>query len=132
MKHPFKGRLTFLLPLFLFLLCVVSFLSAAEKQRQVITGTLVDITCATDPKANFSKLRTEHSRRCLLMPVCAESGYALLTEQGQVLRFDTNGNALARRLIQKNSLNQHWRVSVDGLLEADQLNVQRIKLLSAR
>lgn len=130
MKHPCKGWLTLLLPLFL--LWTVGFLSAAEKQRQVFTGTLVDITCATDPKANFSKLSSEHSRRCLLMPVCAQSGYALLIDEDRVLRFDTNGNLLARRLIQKNSVNQNWLISVDGLLEADQLNVQRIKLLSTR
>ena len=130
MMQPFKDWLTFRLTLFL--LCIVSFLSAAEKQRQVFTGTLVDITCATDPKANLKKLRSEHSRKCLLMPVCAESGYALLTDEDKVLRLDTNGNALARRLIQKDPRNQNWRVSVDGLLEADQLNVQRIRLSSAR
>ena len=66
------------------------------------------------------------------MPVCVESGYALLLDPDKVLRFDTNGNTLARRLIQKNSANQNWRVSVDGLLERDQLSVQRIKLLPPR
>jgi hypothetical protein len=56
-----------------------------------LTGTLVDITCATDPKRNLTKLRSEHTRKCLLMPICAESDYALLTDRDEVLRFDAKG-----------------------------------------
>ena len=65
--------------------------SDARKERQTLTGTLVDITCATDPKRNLTKLRSEHTRKCLLMPICAESGYALLTDRDEVLRFDAKG-----------------------------------------
>ena len=130
MKRPLKAWLSCWV--LLFLVCTVGLVSAVEKQRQTFSGTLVDITCATDPKRNFGKLRSEHSRKCLLMPVCAESGYALLTDQNEVFRFDTNGNALAQSLIQKNSANQNWRVSVEGRTEGDKLKVQRIKLLSTR
>jgi hypothetical protein len=114
--------------LLLFSTCISSSTSAGENQNQTFTGTLVDITCATYPKRNLSKLRSEHSRKCLLMPVCAESGYALLTDQDEILRFDTAGNELAHKLIEKNSYNQHWRVSVDGALAGDRLSVRHMKL----
>ena len=115
-------------PLLLLLICLRGSVSAAQTKKQVFTGTLVDMTCATDPKRNLSKLRSEHSRKCLLMPVCAASGYALLMDDDKVLQFDTAGNELARELIHKNSRVQRWRVSVDGKLESDHLSVHRIKL----
>jgi len=126
MKRGSRNRLTCLV---LFLLsCVVGLASDAEKQKQVFIGTLVDVTCATDPKRSLSKLRSEHSRKCLLMPVCAESGYALLTDHDEVLQFDADGNALAHKLIQKDSHNQNWRVYIEGVLQEGRLSVQRIKL----
>jgi hypothetical protein len=114
--------------LFVFLTCISGSTSARENQKQIFTGTLVDVTCATDPKRILSKLRSEHSRKCLLMPVCAESGYALLTDQDEVLRFDAAGNELARKFIQKNARSQHWRVSVEGALAGDRVSVRHIKL----
>jgi hypothetical protein len=117
--------------LWLFLLsfiCLQSFASSNTVRNRAFTGTLVDITCVTNPKRNLGKLRSEHSRKCLLMPVCTESGYALLTDDDEVLRFDIAGNEIAHKLIDKNSRSQSWRVSVDGTLEGDRLSVRHIKL----
>jgi hypothetical protein len=125
MKRRFPTSL--FCPLLLLLTCVIGPV-VAETKKQVIVGTLVDVTCGTDPKRNFSKLRSEHSRKCLLMPVCAASGYALLTDDNQVLQFDAAGNTLARELIDKNSRTQKWRVAVDGDFEDQRLRVHHIKL----
>ena len=103
--------------------------SGPHSAKQAFTGTLVDITCATDAKRNLTKLRAEHSRKCLLMPICAESGYALLTDEDEVLRFDAKGIELARKMIEKHSRSQTWRVSIEGAIHADQLAVERIHLL---
>ncbi len=103
--------------------------SGPHSEKQTLTGTLVDITCATDTKRNLTKLRSEHTRRCLLMPICAESGYALLTDGDEVLRFDGKGNELARKLIEKHSHTQSWRVSIEGTIQGDQLKLERIRLL---
>jgi hypothetical protein len=103
--------------------------SGSSTERQTLTGTLVDITCATNPTRDLTKLRWEHTRRCLLMPICAESGYALLTDQEQILRFNAKGDELARRLIEKHLHTQKWRVSIEGNVRGDQLDVERIRLL---
>jgi hypothetical protein len=103
--------------------------SGRRSAKQDLTGTLVDITCATDPKRNLAKLRSEHTRKCLLMPICAESGYALLTDHDEVLRFNAKGDELARRLIEKHLHTQSWRVSIEGTIQGDQLTVERIRLL---
>lgn len=93
-----------------------------------MTGTLVDITCASDPKRNLTKLRLEHTRKCLLMPLCRESGYALLMDRDEVLRFDAKGNELARKLIEKTSRDRNWHVSIEGTVQEDQLTVEQIRL----
>jgi len=100
---------------------------AQVPKRQFFTGILVDMTCATDPQRNVDKLRSEHSRKCLLMPVCAESGYALLTDQDEVFQFDTASTALASKLIQRNSNRESWRVVIDGVLQGKLLVVKTIK-----
>jgi hypothetical protein len=98
------------------------------KPAQAFVGTLVDLTCATDPKKDLAKLRSEHTRKCLLMPVCSESGYALLTDDDQVLKFDREGNKLAGKLIAEHSRNQNWRITVAGVPDGGYFNVLRIKL----
>jgi len=106
--------------------------SSPDTTKRTLTGTLVDITCATDPKTDLGKLRAHHTRKCLLMPICAASGYAVLTDDDEVLRFDTKGNHLAQQLIEKHARNQHWRVSIDGSIDGDQLDVVHIKLLRSK
>jgi len=63
------------------------------------------------------------------MPICAESGYALLMDYDDALRFDSRGNELARKLIEKHSHTSRWRVSILGAVQGDQLSVERIRLL---
>jgi hypothetical protein len=104
----------------------------ADGARQSLVGTLVDVTCATDPKQNIARLRSDHTRRCLLMPVCSESGYALLMDNNDVIRFDTGGNSLALKLIEGHSRNQNWRVSVEGSVEEKTLIVRHLKLIKTK
>src|SRR6266571_2280539 len=83
----------------LIFLATSAMLRASDHQSW--SGYLIDVACATDRKNNLSKLGPEHTRKCLQMPACQNSGYALLTEELQVLRFDHRGNDLARKLLEK-------------------------------
>jgi len=127
MTRSLSGPVVYPACLLLIFVCALTF--AGVNQKQTFTGTLVDMTCASDPKRDLSKLRSEHSRKCLQMPVCAQSGYALLTDQAEVLPFDTQGNELARKLIQKNSRTKGWRVMVVGAVERDLLIVRQLRLM---
>jgi hypothetical protein len=98
----------------------------ADKQN--FSGTLVDVTCVSRRSKDLEGLRAEHTRKCLLMPICADSGYALLTKQGEVFRFDSKGNELARGLIEKHSHQQDWSVSVEGIADGHQLAVIHMKM----
>ncbi len=94
--------------------------------KQTLSGYLVDIACATDQTQRL--IPANHSRKCLLMPACKDSGYALLTDEQTVLRFDQKGNELAAKFIHDHSRTDNWRITVSGSVEAGRLNVARIRL----
>ena len=67
-----------------------------EKARKAqITGYLVDVSCSHDEVEAGPAWGQKHTRACLLMPVCVRSGYAVLTQDNQVNRFDANGKLVA-------------------------------------
>ncbi len=87
------------------------------------------MACATEnaekPRAGFAE---KHDKSCLQMPDCANSGYALLTADNQVLKFDAKGNAAAKELISSTKRDKDWRITVTGALNKDLLTVSDLKL----
>ena len=105
-------------------------LALAADKPQTMKGHLVDVSCATDnqtkPKADF---RQKHAKSCLQMPECEESGYALLTPDDKVIRFDKDSNEQAKKFIAETNKDKDWGVVVTGTMNADQtLKVASIKL----
>jgi len=94
-----------------------------------VTGYLVDVSCSHDEAEAGPGWGQKHSRACLLMPACVRSGYAVLTGESQVIRFDTNGNNQAYKLILATTQDKDWRVRVRGLQAGDQLKVSNIELI---
>src|SRR5207237_3221161 len=100
--------------------------------EQSWSGHLIDVACATDRKNNLSQLGTDHTRKCLHMPACQNSGYALLTEQLRVLRFDQRGNELAKKVLEKEKWRSGAKIHVDGTLDGDLLLVKQLKCCSRK
>ena len=84
---------------------------------------VVDVKCsqkaAADPDA--------HTRACLLM--CQESGFGIVTEGHQIIKFDKEGNARVLEALKNSQKKDHLRVDVSGDVESDTLKVKTIKLL---
>jgi hypothetical protein len=101
-----------------------TFTLAATK---TISGHLVDVSCATDDgsKPGFG---AKHSKKCLQMPECEESGYALLTADNKVIKFDKAGNATAKQFIAKTDKDKDWKVNVTGDVSGDNMTVQSLEL----
>jgi hypothetical protein len=108
--------------------CFSSALVAGKGKKIKIQGHLVDIACAQEQKDDLDYMRKEHSKGCFQMPACVQSGFAVLTAQDQVIRFDAAGNALARALIEKSQKDKDWRIRVEGRQEGDTLAVTRLVL----
>lgn len=101
-------------------LSAVPALSAAKEYKDV---PVVDVNCskkvATDPDS--------HPRACALK--CAASGFGIVTQDKQFLKFDAEGNKKMVEALKASEKKDHLRVDVSGDAQGDTLKVTEIKLL---
>jgi len=92
-----------------------------------VKGHLVDRACAAEegPQAGFG---ANHSKGCLQMPPCSKSGYAVLTEDKKVIKFDDKGNEQAKKFIEGLTKQKDIKVTVTGDLNNDSITVSKIEL----
>src|SRR5215475_3587537 len=90
-------------------------LSAKRRAPESLRGYLVDTVCVKEEAAQLSDLGLKHTRKCLQMPACRESGYALLLpSHNDVLKFDKRGNELAAKLVSGRHAESGWMLQVTG------------------
>lgn len=94
--------------------------AAAESWTNV---SIVDTQCSTKVKANPDA----HTRSCAL--ACAKSGFGIVTNDGQYLKFDSTGNKDALTMLQRSSKKDHLRVSVTGEKQGNVIHVQSLRLM---
>lgn len=89
----------------------------ATPKTQTLNGYLVDVACSSEnaekPKADFG---AKHSKKCLQMPECEESGYALLTADNKIIKFDKESNESAKKFIATTDHDKDWKVTVTGTM----------------
>lgn len=91
-------------------------------------GTLIDMTCWNDRSGDTSTLLREHTKKCLQMPDCIGSGYAIVTPDGQVYKMDPTSNDSTTKWIAATQKDANWRVDVKGRVEHGLLDVKKIQL----
>ena len=117
--------ITLLLPTFL----LISISVSADTAKKVkLKGHLVDVACSIEQKDDLDYMRTKHSRACFQMPACVKSGYAILTADDKVIKFDAAGNALALKMIQSATKEKDFRITVRGKTGGELLQVSKIEL----
>ncbi len=93
-----------------------------------VQGYLIDVSCAArnSGKPGFA---AGHGRTCLRMPSCADSGYGVLTDDRQFIKFDANGNEQARKLLADMTQETAIKVDVRGTLDGDHITVANLRLV---
>jgi hypothetical protein len=103
--------------------------ATTEPARKVkLKGVMVDVSCSIEQKEDPNYMRTKHSKKCFQMPACVKSGYAILTQDDKVIRFDAPGNALAQKLMAGTTKENDFRIVVRGKLTGDELAVNKLEL----
>ena len=116
---------------FLVLLLAASTLMSATKpagKKTTVHGYLVDIACVTDRASEGGDLGPSHTKKCLQMPACERSGYAVMDAKNNVYKFDARGNELAKTLIAATDKEKDWKIVVSGKLLGDQLAVGKLQI----
>src|SRR5882757_7428717 len=85
-------------------------LGTKTRTQESVRGYLVDTVCVKEEAAQLADLGYKHTKKCLQMPACRESGYALLlpAHNNDVLRLDKHGNDLAARLVNGRHAEGGW------------------------
>jgi hypothetical protein len=102
-----------------FLMLFPAFL-AAEDWSNV---SIIDSHCEAKMKTNADA----HPRDCALM--CAKSGYGIIDQSGNFLKFDAKGSAEAKQLLQNSTRKDHLRVDVTGTRDGNTIHVTSIKMV---
>jgi hypothetical protein len=81
--------------------------------------------------AQLADLGSKHTKKCLQMPACRESGYALLlpSHNNDVLRFDKHGNDLAARLVNGRHVESGWLLQATGRRNGDEFAVATLEIV---
>ncbi len=91
-----------------FLLIAALLFSSAAFASDWKNVVLIDQACSAKAKANPDA----HTRACSIQ--CSKSGYGILTQDGQFLKFDEKGNQEAAKLLSSSDKKDHLRVNVQG------------------
>jgi hypothetical protein len=103
-----------------FAIFAIPALGATETYKDV---SVVDVNCSAKVAADADS----HTRACALK--CAASGFGIVTQNKQFLKFDTEGNAKITEALKASEKKDHLRVDVSGEVQGDTLKVTSIKLL---
>ena len=109
-------------------------LGTKNKFQESVRGYLVDTLCVKEEAAQLSSLGSKHTKKCLQMPTCRESGYALLVPSNNntndVLRLDKRGNDLAIRLVNSRHAESGWLLRATGKRKGDEFAVSTLEIVS--
>jgi hypothetical protein len=92
-----------------------------------VSGVLIDQACGanmlkeTDPETAAAK----HPKSCATKDACAASGYAVI-HGSEMIKFDQNGNMLAKDFLAKTDKTDNLRVKVEGQRTGDSMAVTAI------
>jgi hypothetical protein len=101
--------------------------TASSAQPVPVTGILIDQACGSKmmAEADPEKAAADHPKSCATKADCAASGYSVISGK-EMLKFDDNGNLLAKEYLQKTPKEDDLRVNVQGTREGDTIAVTSI------
>jgi len=97
---------------------------AADTQ---VKGYLVDMACGRE-EGSRPDFGIKHSKECLQMPECVNSGYGVLTDDKKIIQFDAAGNEKAKKFIADLKKTTDIKVTVTGTLNGGAMTVSKIEL----
>lgn len=112
--------------------CVFGFVAARsiaddtnnKGQQTTISGVLIDQKCGATmlTKDDPEKAAAAHTKTCATADACAASGYAVISGK-EMIKFDDNGNQLAKDFLAKTDKTDDLRVTVQGTRDGDKIVV---------
>jgi hypothetical protein len=103
-------------------------LGAVPSFAESVEGILMDNACTSDVQKKGFAAAKEHGKDCALMDSCKESGFAVVTPDGKVLKLDAKGNQMAVKALEGASKTDNLTVKVDGKISGASIAVSALDL----
>ncbi len=99
----------------------------AAGQQATISGVVIDQACGAKmmTKDDPEKAAADHPKSCATKEACEKSGYAVISGK-EMIKFDDNGNKLAKDFLAKTDKADNLRVKVTGTRDGDHIAVTAI------
>ena len=111
------------------LLFVLTLFAAMPLMAESVDGILMDNMCMGKFEAKGFDAAKMHTKDCALMGPCKESGFAIIQQDGTVVKLDAKGNKLALAALEASDKEKDLQVSADGKLSNGVLATKKIELL---
>ena len=97
--------------------------------REVLEGYIVDIACLRKyPHSQVAQRAVDHSRDCVLMGHCIESGYGLVDNDGQILLLDTQATRAVIESVSRAIQSRGIRIRVRREMENGEMLTRSVEL----
>ena len=99
-----------------------------QSKVETLEGYLVDIACLRKyPRDELAQRAREHTRDCVLMGHCVESGYALVRETGEVALLDPGATPLVLDVVRRASAKRGIRLRVRREMEKRHMKTTHVE-----
>jgi hypothetical protein len=109
-------------------LLAASAFAGGPGKKETVSGYLVDVMCSAELAEKGAAAAAKHDKECLQMADCVKSGYAVLTADKKVIKFDAKGNEEAKKAIAASSKDKVFKVTVSGVVEGDSIAVASLQI----
>lgn len=105
---------------------------SADEQAESLEGHVVDIACVRKyPRAELAARAREHTRECVLMGHCIESGYALVGDDGAVALLDHDATPMVVQAATGTDRARGIRLRVKRILKDGAMHTSEVEELGS-
>ena len=100
----------------------------ASGTSETLEGYVIDIACVRKyPWTELAGRARAHTRECVLMGHCIESGYALVSDDGQLILLDDHATRLVVDVVQRSEHDRGIRLRVDRSCREDKMHTSHVR-----
>lgn len=100
----------------------------ASSTSETLEGYVIDVACVRKyPRAELAERARAHTRKCVLMGHCIESGYALVSADGRLMLLDDHATPLVVDAVQRSETQRGIRLRVVRSSREEEMHTSQVR-----
>ena len=106
-------------------------ISKTDDPTETVQGYVMDVACVRkSPQRELVERSQAHTRDCALMGHCAESGFALISETGQIALLDDHATLMIVDIVRQSRNDHGIKVQVTRNKQGEKMETSRVEEIS--